>query len=153
MLISFFQVLKRAGVPVSIKELLDLLLALKNDLAFANIDDFYHLSRTIMVKDEKYFDKFDRAFGAYFKDLETLEDVIESMIPEDWFRHEFTKQLSEEDKAKIESLGLKSGLKSKRNGTKVATSGLALVVPRHSDIAGITQRVCVSEARVKTRKQ
>ncbi|MEH6556644.1 MAG: VWA domain-containing protein [Oceanicoccus sp.] len=105
MLISFFQVLKRAGVPVSIKELLDLLLALKNNLAFANIDEFYYLSRTIMVKDEKYFDKFDRAFGVYFKDLETLEDVIEAMIPEDWLRHEFTKQLSEEDKAKIESLG------------------------------------------------
>lgn len=105
MLISFFQILKRAGIPVSIKELLDLLLALKNNLAFADVEEFYYLSRTVLVKDEKYFDKFDRAFSVYFKDLETLDDVIEAMIPEDWLRQEFTKQLSEEDKAKIESLG------------------------------------------------
>lgn len=105
MLISFFQILKRAGIPVSIKELLDLLLALKNNLSFADIDEFYYLSRTIMVKDEKYFDRFDRAFGVYFRDLETLEDVIEAMIPEDWLREEFSKQLTEEEKAKIESLG------------------------------------------------
>ncbi|MFT7129608.1 MAG: hypothetical protein ACI89U_001725 [Gammaproteobacteria bacterium] len=105
MLISFFQILKRAGVPVSIKELLDLLLALQKNLAFADIDDFYYLSRTVMVKDEKYFDRFDRAFSVYFKDLETLEDIIEAMIPEDWLRQEFTKQLTDEEKAKIESLG------------------------------------------------
>jgi len=105
MLISFFQILKRAGIPVSIKELLDLLLALQNHLAFSSVDDFYFLSRTIMVKDEKYFDRFDRAFGVYFKDLETLEDVIEAMIPEDWLRQEFTKQLTDEEKAKIETLG------------------------------------------------
>jgi uncharacterized protein with von Willebrand factor type A (vWA) domain len=105
MLISFFQVLKRAGVPVSIKELLDLILALKNYLAFSSVDDFYYLSRTILVKDEKYFDRFDRAFGVYFRDLETLEDIIEAMIPEDWLRQEFTKQLTQEEKDKIETLG------------------------------------------------
>ncbi len=105
MLISFFQVLKRAGVPVSIKELLDLVLALQNHLAFADIDEFYYLSRTVLVKDEKYFDRFDRAFGYYFRDLETLEDIIEAMIPEDWLRKEFTKQLTQEEKDKIESLG------------------------------------------------
>jgi uncharacterized protein with von Willebrand factor type A (vWA) domain len=86
MLISFFQILKKSGIPVSIKELLDLIEALKQHLAFANIDDFYFLSRTIMVKDEKYFDRFDRAFGVYFKDLESLDDVIEAMIPDDWLR-------------------------------------------------------------------
>ena len=105
MLISFFQVLKRSGVPVSIKELLDLILALKKHLAFADVEEFYYLSRTIMVKDEKYFDRFDRAFGVYFRDLESLDDVIEALIPEDWLRKEFSKQLTEEEKAKIESLG------------------------------------------------
>jgi len=105
MLISFFQVLKRAGIPVSIKELLDLILALKNHLAFASVDEFYFLSRTILVKDEKYFDRFDQAFGFYFRDLESLEDIIQALIPDEWLRHEFTKQLSEEDKARIESLG------------------------------------------------
>lgn len=105
MLINFFQTLKGAGVPVSIKELLDLIGALQNHLAFANIDDFYYLSRTVMVKDEKYFDRFDRAFGVYFKDLESLDDIIEAIIPEDWLREEFIKQLSDEEKQKIESLG------------------------------------------------
>jgi hypothetical protein len=105
MLINFFQTLKQAGVPVSIKELLDLIDALQNHLAFANVDDFYYLSRTIMVKDEKFFDRFDRAFGVYFRDLENLDDIIEAIIPDDWLRDEFLKQLSEEEKAKIESLG------------------------------------------------
>ena len=58
-----------------------------------------------MVKDEKYYDRFDRAFGAYFKNLENLDDIIEALIPEDWLRKEFENNLSEEEKAKIESLG------------------------------------------------
>ena len=105
MLISFFQILKRAGIPVSIKELLDLILALKNHLAFSSVDEFYFLSRTILVKDEKYFDRFDQAFAYYFNDLESIEDIIQAMIPDEWLRQEFSKQLSDEDKAKIESLG------------------------------------------------
>ena len=63
--------LKRANLPVSIKELLDLLSALEANLAFASVEDFYLLARTCMVKDEKYYDRFDRAFGAYFKNLES----------------------------------------------------------------------------------
>jgi uncharacterized protein with von Willebrand factor type A (vWA) domain len=105
MLINFFFTLKKANVPVSIIELLDLLAALEKHLAFASIDDFYLLSRTCMVKDEIYYDRFDRAFGAYFKNLENLDDIIEALIPEDWLRKEFEKNLSEEEKAKIESLG------------------------------------------------
>jgi len=105
MLVNFFHGLKDAGIPVSTRELLDLLEAMKRHLAFADMDDFYHLSRAIMVKDEKYYDRFDRAFGAHFKDLESLDDVIETLIPDDWLRSEFMKQLSDEEKAKIESLG------------------------------------------------
>ncbi len=105
MLISFFNTLRRSGIPVSLKELMDLLGGLEQHLAFANMDDFYFLSRAVMVKDEKYFDKFDRAFGAYFKDLQELDDLLEALIPDDWLRKEFERNLSEEDKAKIESLG------------------------------------------------
>ncbi len=105
MLINFFYTLKKANVPVSIKELLDLLAAMEQNLAFGSVDDFYLLSRTCMVKDEKYYDRFDRAFGAYFKNLENLDDIIEALIPEDWLRKEFEKNLSDEEKAKIESLG------------------------------------------------
>src|SRR6478609_8419371 len=98
MLVGFFYSLKNGGVPVSIKELLTLLEALEKNIAFASIDDFYLLSRTCLVKDEKYFDKFDRAFGAYFRDLQTVDDIIEALIPEEWLRQEFEKYLSEEEK-------------------------------------------------------
>jgi uncharacterized protein with von Willebrand factor type A (vWA) domain len=104
-LVNFFQVLKDTGVPVTPRELLDLLEAMEQRLAFGDMDDFYSLSRAILVKDEKYYDRFDRAFGLHFQDLEALDDVIEAMIPDDWLRSEFMKQLSEEDRAKIESLG------------------------------------------------
>jgi uncharacterized protein with von Willebrand factor type A (vWA) domain len=105
MLINFFQGLRDAGVPVTTRELLDLMEGLKRHITFADMDEFYYFSRTCMVKDEKYFDRFDKAFGLHFKDLEALDDVIEAMIPDDWLRSEFLKNLSEEEKAKIESLG------------------------------------------------
>lgn len=105
MLVNFFHGLKDAGVPVTPRELLDLLEAMQHRLAFADMDDFYNLSRAVLVKDEKYYDRFDRAFGLHFRELEALDDVIEALIPDDWLRTEFVKQLSEEDKAKIESLG------------------------------------------------
>ena len=105
MLVNFFYTLKRAEIPVSIKEYLVLLEALQAHLAFADMDDFYHLARTCLVKDESNFDKFDRVFGAYFKQLESIEDVLNALIPEEWLRSEFMKQLSDEEKAKIKSLG------------------------------------------------
>ena len=63
MLVNFFQALKDGGVPVTPRELLDLLAAMNKQLVFGSIDDFYNLSRAVMVKDEKYYDRFDRAFG------------------------------------------------------------------------------------------
>ncbi|MBL6917474.1 MAG: VWA domain-containing protein [Pseudomonadota bacterium] len=105
MLISFFQTLKNAGIPVSIKEYLIMLEALNARIAFASVDDFYLLSRTCLVKDEKYFDRFDRAFSAWFSEMESIDDVINALIPEEWLRAAVEKYLSEEDKAKIESLG------------------------------------------------
>ena len=105
MLINFFYGLKDAGVPVTIRELLDVVNALQHGLVFADIDEFYVLSRTLLVKDEKYFDKFDRAFGAYFKGLEDLEGLLEALIPDEWLRKEFEKALSQEDKDKMKSLG------------------------------------------------
>jgi len=105
MLINFFYLLKKVGIPVSIKELITLLEALEKKLAFCSLDDFYILARLCLVKDEKYFDRYDRAFAAHFKELDNLEDILEALIPEDWLRAEFMKTLSEEEKAKIESLG------------------------------------------------
>ena len=103
MLINFFHYLKRASVPVSIKELLDLLKAMESNLAFGSMEDFYLLARTCLIKDEKYYDRFDRAFGAFFKNLQNIDDIIEALIPEEWLRKEFEKHLT--DEAKIKSLG------------------------------------------------
>ena len=105
MLINFFQGLRDGGVPVTTRELLDLLEGLKRKVAFCDIDEFYYFCRTCLVKDEKYFDRFDRAFGLHFKELEALDDIIEALIPDDWLRSEFMKNLTDEEKAKIESLG------------------------------------------------
>ena len=105
MLIVFFLEVRRAKVPASLRELLDLLEALQNRLAFANMEEFYYLARVCLVKDERHFDKFDRAFQAYFEGIENLDDLMQALIPDDWLRAEFEKQLSEEDKAKIDSLG------------------------------------------------
>ncbi|HJL56539.1 MAG: hypothetical protein QF636_00100 [Arenicellales bacterium] len=105
MLINFFQTLKNTGVPVSVKEYLVLLEAVKAGLVVASVDDFYLLARTCLVKDEKHFDRFDRAFSAWFKDLETVDDIITALVPEDWLRAQLEKHLSDEEKAKIQSLG------------------------------------------------
>lgn len=105
MLIDFFQTLRKAEVPVTVKELLTLMSALEHNLAFANLDDFYLLSRVCLVKDEKYYDKFDRAFGYYFKGLDDIVLFPDNDIPKDWLQAEFLKQLSEEEKAQIEALG------------------------------------------------
>ena len=105
MLINFFHGLRKHEIPVTIKELLDLISALEQHLVFADIDEFYYLSRTILVKDEKYFDRFDRAFSQCFTELANIDDIIEALIPEDWLRSELIKQLTDEEKAKIESLG------------------------------------------------
>ncbi len=105
MLTGFYQEIRHAGIPATIRELLDLLAALEKNLVFVNMDEFYYLSRMCLVKDEKYFDKFDLAFGAYFSGLQDLDEVLEAIIPVEWLRKEFEKSLSDEEKAKIESLG------------------------------------------------
>jgi len=103
-LIDFFCKVRDYKVPCTLRELLDLLRALEQGVVFANIDDFYSLSRTVLVKDEAHFDKFDRAFADYFKGVVSLELDL-SEIPEDWLKKHFEKQLSAEEKEKIEALG------------------------------------------------
>ncbi|MGB5708408.1 MAG: hypothetical protein WBM41_16450 [Arenicellales bacterium] len=105
MLVNLFYCLKKFGVPVSIREHLDLIAALDADLAFADQEQFYFLARVSLVKDEKHFDKFDRAMFAFWSGLDSIEGLVEALIPDDWLRSEFLKQLSEEDRAKIEGFG------------------------------------------------
>ncbi|MEM8554340.1 MAG: VWA domain-containing protein [Pseudomonadota bacterium] len=108
MFLPFFDHLRRAGVPVSLREYLSFLEALKADLVTYDVDGFYYMARVAMVKDESHLDRFDRAFAATFKGLENIsfDDVIEAMdLPEDWLRKMAEKHLSEEEKAEIEALG------------------------------------------------
>ena len=105
MLINFFLTLRKYKLPVTIRELLDLLRAMEFRVVYASLDDFYLLSRTCLVKDEKNYDKFDRAFSAYFKGLEDLHGMLESLIPDEWLRREFEKSLTAEELKQLESLG------------------------------------------------
>ncbi|MEL6299988.1 MAG: VWA domain-containing protein [Pseudomonadota bacterium] len=105
MLITFFHELRAAKVPVSVREYLTLMQALEADLAGRRVDDFYVLARTALVKDERFFDRYDQVFGQVFGGLELMAEAIETEIPEDWLRSLGARYLSDEDKAKIEALG------------------------------------------------
>ena len=104
MLTDFFFTLRAAKLPVSVKEYLTLLEALKEGVIGPSIDDFYFLARTTLVKDEALFDKFDRAFSAYFKGVEMLTDFGKE-IPLEWLQKILEKELSPEEKAAIEKMG------------------------------------------------
>ena len=109
MLIDFFYTLRAAKLPVSVKEFLMLLDALKANVVgpsnpdACSMDDFYYLARTALVKDEKHFDKFDRAFAAYFKGADSIADFTQP-IPADWLRQELGRLLSAEQKANAPKL-------------------------------------------------
>ncbi len=109
MLIDFFLALKSAGLPVSVKEYLTLCEAMQKGVAYGNVDDFYYLSRTCLVKDEANFDRFDRAFGQYFKGMENLDAALTKLfdqeIPAEWLQKLAEKLLTDEEKAQIKSLG------------------------------------------------
>ena len=109
MLIDFFYTLRAAKLPVSVKEYLSLLEALQANVVgpasdACSMDDFYYLSRTALVKDEKHFDKFDRAFGAYFKGVEMIADFTKE-VPLEWLQKILERELTPEQKAAIEKMG------------------------------------------------
>ncbi|MFL9922823.1 VWA domain-containing protein [Herbaspirillum lusitanum] len=104
MLIDFFFTLKDAGVPVSIKEFLMLLEAMQKQVISPSLDEFYYLARITLVKDEAHFDKFDKAFGAYFKGIETLFEKNPE-IPLDWLVKRMQRELTPEQKAALEKFG------------------------------------------------
>ncbi|WP_408596376.1 vWA domain-containing protein [Limnohabitans sp.] len=109
MLIDFFYTLRAAKLPVSVKEFLTLLEALQKQVIgpgseSCSLDDFYFLSRLTLVKDEKNYDKFDRAFSAYFKGVDMLTDFTKD-VPLDWLEKILQKELTPEQKAAIEKMG------------------------------------------------
>ncbi|MCS6945014.1 MAG: hypothetical protein RMK97_06330 [Sutterellaceae bacterium] len=105
MLINFFYHLRAARLPVSLKELLTLLEALKRGVIAPSIDDFYYLARATLVKDETLYDRFDRAFSEFFHGVQTTIDGIPH-IPDEWFRQMLKRDFSPEELAQLQKLGL-----------------------------------------------
>ncbi len=101
----FFTELRAARLPVSLKEYLVLIEALDKEAIDINVQDFYYLSRTALVKDERHLDKFDRVFGQVFKGLENAGDAVSAEIPAEWLQALTEKFLTDEEKAQIEALG------------------------------------------------
>ena len=106
MFLNFFASLRQARVPVSPREYLVLIEALEADIAEQSFETFYHLSRALLVKDERHLDAFDRVFAASFKGVSSLAEAIDAQqIPEEWLRRIAERYLSPEEKAQIKALG------------------------------------------------
>ncbi|MCQ2002421.1 vWA domain-containing protein [Rhizobium sp. NRK18] len=109
MFIPFFLSLKQAGVPVTLKEFLTLLSGMEDGLADYDVEAFYYLARTALVKDERFIDRFDRTFSEYFRGVEAISgaeaDPAEATIPKEWLRRLAERHLTEEEKKLVESLG------------------------------------------------
>jgi uncharacterized protein len=105
MLVKFFFLLRKTGVPVSITELLTLLEALKAGLGDLSAERFYYLARTCLVKDEKFYDRYDRAFAAHFKGVEDAFAMLERRLPADWLEKLTVRDFTDEEKAEIEAMG------------------------------------------------
>ncbi len=104
MLIDFFYTLRAAQLPVSVKEYLTLVEALRERVIAPSLDDFYYLARLTLIKDERYFDKFDQAFGAYFRGVQQVTDEAFA-LPLDWLEQRLRRQLTAEEKAQIDAMG------------------------------------------------
>ncbi len=105
MLIRFFYALREAGLPVSLTEFLSLLAALEARIAFCSAEEFYWLARMALVKDERYYDRFDRVFAEYFDGAEKAFEKLVAAVPADWLRSLGERLLTPEERAKVESLG------------------------------------------------
>ena len=104
MFFSFFTELRAAKIPVSLREYLTLMEAMQRRVAAFEIEDFYFVARTALVKDERHLDRFDRVFGQCFKGIETLADP-KAEIPEEWLRKLAERFLTDEEKKLVEALG------------------------------------------------
>ena len=105
MFVEFFLALKEAHIPVTLREFLVLLEAMERKVVSFNVDDFYFLSRSCLVKDERNLDKFDQVFGSCFEGLEFGQDLFETEIPEDWLQKLAERVMTTEEMAEIKSLG------------------------------------------------
>lgn len=140
MFVRLFYTLRKYGVPVTTRELIDLNRAVSEGLVFADQEEFYQLAKTILVKDERFFDKFDRAMKDYFDGIETfdIDELLKQVhkLPKDWFDLELLeKHLTPEQRAELQKAGsleelmkmLEERLREQHKNTKVVTVWLAQV--------------------------
>lgn len=155
MFLPFFENLRKADIPVSLREYLSFLEAVKAGLVTYDVDGFYYLARVAMVKDERNLDKFDRAFAATFSGLEDIQlgDVLNAVdIPGDWLEKLAEKHLSEEEKAEIDALGgfdklmetLKERLKDQEGRHQGGNKWIGTAGTSPSGLTDIILRACGS---------
>jgi uncharacterized protein with von Willebrand factor type A (vWA) domain len=115
MFLTFFTELRRARVPVTPREYLDLVRALELEVADQSVEDFYRLARTTLVKDERHLDRFDIVFASVFKGILSLSEAVEAVeLPEEWLRKLAEKYLTPEERAEIEKLGFEKLMETLR---------------------------------------
>lgn len=105
MFLRFFNTLRDNGIPCTTRELLNFLAVMEKGLIVADINGFYTLARTTLVKDERFFDKFDRAFDIFFKGVEELGEIFAVEVPDEWIKAQMERDYDDEEMARIESLG------------------------------------------------
>jgi uncharacterized protein with von Willebrand factor type A (vWA) domain len=105
MFLGLFHALRHERVPVTPREWLDLLRALDSGLAQGDPQALYALARTVLVKDERHYDRFDRAFGRYVEGVAAAAQQVEAVIPEDWLRQALGREPTDEEKARVQALG------------------------------------------------
>lgn len=106
MFLDFFLLLKKNALPVSVGEYLNLLEGLKRQVIGMDVDEFYYLSRTALIKNEMHYDLFDRLFGDYFKNVKTVEEaILTANLPPEWFKDALSRELTDEEKEAIERMG------------------------------------------------
>ena len=141
---NLFRELKRVRVPVSLPEYLDLMGAMDKGVAEYSVDDFYYLSRAVLVKDERHLDRFDQIFGHVFKGLERVSANDEQVeIPQEWLKRLAELHLTEEEMAKVEFMGANDSL-NRKAAMKAAASGLAPLEPRPLVLMALIRKVCAS---------
>jgi uncharacterized protein with von Willebrand factor type A (vWA) domain len=155
MFLPFFDALRRARIPVSLREYLAFIEGVAAGLVTYDVDGFYYLARTAMVKDERHLDRFDQAFAHVFGGLEQIsaEDVIEATeIPAEWLQKLAEKHLTEEERREIEAIGgfdklmetCASGWRNRRAVTRADRNGSAPPAPRPSAPMATIPRACAS---------
>jgi hypothetical protein len=105
MFVDFFFSLRDAGVPVSTKEYLSFLEAMDKRVIHPDVDEFYFLARSTLVKDERFFDPFDKAFAHFFHGAEKFVALTLKEIPPEWIRDGLEKYFTPEEIAQIKALG------------------------------------------------